>query len=774
MISQKFISSLDKFRDEVESDTIKEQSKAKSEIPLDGYFAWYNKSYTARVPKIEHKTDYNDGMLKRISNISTMKYGILPNMLHGNTVVFKLYDIPSRKETNYAILFCENIADMPDRLEKNVGSAQIIGNIAMQYYSISASLISCDGEYRTRFNKYKMALKAKAEQPEIWNELDSFVTKIVERRQWNIYASYFHGNESENNLELEKVIRSNLIPQFMLTLTWFHTIYNEYLGLTESHMNQTFKDIFFQHIKVDLEFIKELIKRYGEEELEKFRVHTSHYVNPILGSDTATRKIPLGYKMIPLNMREVQYPLNLKYKPWREHLISSKCNDLVINQIAPGFPITLDWFLIKKSSKGLFDNKSQYERLKHSELAKSILGLLYEAQRSTYFATSDFGKTHKSSEHVRQWISTKFKRLSDRIKDPIEYSIEEIIMSDITLAFPSEFVGRTFADSVQLIKKSKMYDVKIGKPFTNEGYDIFAKYMFEICYNLLAANKRLGVIHGDFHLNNATIGFLYSSENPDAKVVYDVDSTKYVFPNNGYFSCIIDFSRAMINPESYEILADPSSGFKPILDYNKFAAAEVTNILQWYLQLFPNKVKQKEELLVLFKNNFNAVFKLLTCMDLYMFTLRMGSLLQQEFPVSKKAMGLLDKINKLSETYIATEMNHLLHDESYAKVIEGREFPIASIIKKCFPEYINGAAYKKIGVVTDYYVLDNELLHSLSKYATFPDVLKYSRYLDNKGQEVDIQIVNQTRKDTLETYEKRKQHSLEHLKFLAHKYLEYT
>ena len=37
MISQKFISSLDKFRDEVESDTIKEQSKAKSEIPLDGF-----------------------------------------------------------------------------------------------------------------------------------------------------------------------------------------------------------------------------------------------------------------------------------------------------------------------------------------------------------------------------------------------------------------------------------------------------------------------------------------------------------------------------------------------------------------------------------------------------------------------------------------------------------------------------------------------------------------------------------------------------------------
>lgn len=771
-MSKKLIAESDKFQDQVKSEAAQMEAKVASQIPFDQYFKWFHDSYTAQIPNSKLPHDYNKGMLKRVFNIASMKYGVLPNMLYGNTVVFKLYDITSRKETNYATIFCEDISDLPDVLEKNLYREQIVGNIVMQHYSASPSFTSCDGEYRGRFAKYSDFIKAKMQFPEIWNEIESYVMKIIDRRQWTTFASYFHGREAENNIELERLIKSNLIPQSFLALSWFLTIYNEYLGLTESHMNTTFKEIFLANAKIDVEFIKELIKKYGEQDVEQFKVKTSHTVHPILGSKSI-RYIPLGYKMIPLNLREVQYPLKLKYKPWREHLIASKCNDLIINQIAPGFPITLDWFLIKKSHKGLFDNKSQYERLKHSELAKGILNLLHEAQRSTYFATSDFGKMKNSAEQVKQWISTKFKRLNDKISDPIDYSIEEIIMSDITLAFPSEFVGRTVADTVQLVKKSKAYDQRIGKPFYD--YDMFAKYMFEICYNLLSANKRLGVIHGDFHLNNATIGYLYSSEL-DAKVIYQLDSEhKFMFNNNGYFSCVIDFSRAFINPEEYENLIDSSvpESFKPIGDYDNFYIHETQNLLHWYLQLFPNKAKQKEELIVLFKNNFSAVFKLLTCMDIYMFTARLNALLQQqEFPVNKKCFDLLEKINRMSETYIATEINMLMKDPSRAKKILDDEFPIATIMKKCFVEYIGDNISKKSYVVTDYYILNNPMTKSISKFELFPDVLKFSKFYNKKGEVEDIQTINKIKKETRETYEKRKLHSLEHLKFLAHKYLD--
>ena len=763
---------MDKFKKQVSTEPASVKNKLLKELPFDQLFKWFADSYSEQVPNIKWPHDYAKGMLKRVSHISTMKYAILPNMLYGNTVVFKLYDVGLKKEVNYGMMFCENINDMPEQLKKNLYQSQLVGNIVLQHYSVSSSFISCDGEYRGRFNRYQDFIKAKTQFPDIWNEIDKFVVELTARRQWSIYSSYFHGKESDNNAELERVIKSDLIAHSMLALGWFHTIYTELLGLTESHMNTTYKEIFLDNAKTDLAFMKELVKRYGEENVENFRALTSHVIHPIFGTNIV-RYVPLGYKMIPLNLREVQDPLRLNYKPWREYLISNRATDLIINQIAPGFPVILDWFLIKKSSKGLFDNKSQYERLKHSELAKSILSLLHEAQRSTYFATSDLGKTYKSSDHIKQWISTKFKRLSDKIREPIDYSIEEIIMSDVTLAYPSEFVGRTFADTVNLISVSKPYDTKVGRPFSAGGYDIFAKYMFEVCYGLLTLNKKLGVLHGDFHLNNATIGHLYSSE-PNSKVVYmlDTDHT-FMFENTGYFACIIDFSRALINPESYEQLVDASlpESFRPVKDYDTFESREAGNLLNWYLQLYPNKLKQKEELTVTFKTKFAAVFKLLTCVDLFMFTARLSALMQQqEAPVGKRQLELVEKINRLSEGYIATEMNQLVKDESYGDTIMAREYPIATIIKKCFAEYINGSAFKSVGTVTDCYSLDNELKKSLCKFDLFPDVLKYSRYYDKSGKPTDVPYINKTRKDTREAFEKRKLHSLEHLKFLAHKY----
>jgi hypothetical protein len=112
----------------------------------------------------------------------------------------------------------------------------------------------------------------------------------------------------------------------------------------------------------------------------------------------------------------------------------------------------------------------------------------------------------------------------------------------------------------------------------------------------------------------------------------------------------------------------------------------------------------------------------------------------------------------------------MMDDAPYRKKILDSEFPIATIIKKCFPEYLNGDTFKHIGTVTDYYVLDNPMDSSLSKYDLFPDALKFSRYYDSNGKVHDIDAINKIKKSTRDVHEKRKLHSLEHLKFLALKY----
>jgi hypothetical protein len=776
------IASMHQFKEYIEPEYAKAAQKVIKEIPIERYHQWYLDEYAKQVPQTTlAPTKYEDGMLKRISNISVMKYLSLFDMTHSSIVIFKLNTYHLKKETNYATLFCENMNNIIPHMK----SAQMLendiihGNTVFMYANTSTSFISCDGEYKMRLVRYHDINLAKLDYPELWTDLEEYIDKIIKSRRWSIYPSYFHSKTEGKhviNTEIEQAVKNELVAKTLLIISWFHTIYNEMLSLTETHLNSTFKEILLENVNIDIEFMHQLIKKYGIEAIEKFKIQSSHTIIPIFGTGNK-RYIPLGFKMIPLNVREVQDPIRLKYKPWREFLISNRCNDFVINQISPCFSIISDWFYVRNSKKGLFDNKTQYERLKHSELARDILRALYEAQRGTYFATSGIVSTSKSSEHIKQWLSNKFKKLNEKIYEPINYSIEEIIMSDITLAFASEYVGRTYADTITIISKSRAYDTLIGKPFSDQGYDYGCKYLFEICYSLLALNSKLGVIHGDFHLNNATIGFLYKPTGTNTKVSYQIDKNHtLIFPNNGYFSCIIDFSRGMINPENADVLADPGipSSYKIIKDYDKFSANEASLLLNLYMQLFPNKSKQKEELAVLFKNNYSAVFKLLSCIDIYMFTVRLSRYLRQtNINAGKKILDLIDKINRLSEIFIATDMNHLLNDtERMSEKILAEDWPMHQIIKKCFPEYIDGKAYKNIGTIIDSYTLENELKYSLAKYDLFPEVLKYAKYYkdaSNKTTE-DIQQITNNRRQLRSDYEKKKLENLEQVKYLSIKY----
>jgi hypothetical protein len=200
----------------------------------------------------------------------------------------------------------------------------------------------------------------------------------------------------------------------------------------------------------------------------------------------------------------------------------------------------------------------------------------------------------------------------------------------------------------------------------------------------------------------------------------------------------------------------------------------MNSLMALYMQTFPNKMKQKEELIVLFKHNFEAVFRLLTCMDLYMFSIRMSRLLRQvEFPVSKRAVDLVDKINRLAETYIATDMNHLINEtEAYSKKILKEDWPILSIIKKCFSEYNDGEIYMQknnsLGEVVDVYVYDNEMKYSIAKYDTFPEFIKSAKYLDKTSKRViDIPEITERRRANREEYEQEKLDNLSMVSYIS-------
>jgi hypothetical protein len=157
-----------------------------------------------------------------------------------------------------------------------------------------------------------------------------------------------------------------------------------------------------------------------------------------------------------------------------------------------------------------------------------------------------------------------------------------------------------------------------------------------------------------------------------------------------------------------------------------------------------------------------------------MFTIRLGRLIRQiKEPAGKKATDLIDKINRMSEVYIATDMNNLLNDpEVQSAKILAAPYPIETIIKKCFLEYVNGAAYKKIGTVTDCYNINNPMKYSLSRYDTFPECVQTSKYLDDHNTLVDVKEITKLRSEGRYAYEKSIKENYETMVFLGNQYEE--
>jgi len=742
-------------------------------IPADKALQWYQNEYSKQwafdsMPNIKKTPIIKTSSSSfRMSNINTLKYTFNYNSMNQIVVVMKLYDHNLKKEANYGMLFCEFLDDIPPLRKKLYYPESIIGNIMFTFYSASPSYVSADGEYRGNFALYASILKVKKHFALLWNELDEYISKEKVKRNWALYTNYFYPDK-EKKLNIEFAVKNQLIPETILIISWFYIIFSEYNHMYMMHINPDFKSIFLNYLKEDKAFLTGVIKKHTLKKIQQFHQTTTATVSRFFKSNNVMKN---GYKMIPLNVKEVQDPLKLRYKPWREYFISAKLNDLIINSVSPTFAIILDWFYIQDSSKGLYDNQSQYDRMKHSELAKEILKNLYEAQRGTYFASENLLNINKSNGQVRKWINQKFKTLNKKITEPINYSVEELIMSDITLAFANEYVGRTFAESLNLLNSSKYLNKELGYPLEKKGYHHFAKYIFDVAYGLLCGNKRLGIIHGDLHLNNITIGSIYfTNDKINKKVVYVFDDDhQYVFPNNTYVSCIIDYSRGIILPDKFDIFRDKSLPRKQRLidDKTKFEQLEIHSLLNLYIYLFPNKKKKYDELLVIFKKHTNAVFKLLTCIDLYMFTIRLTRLLSNLKHVYEKCFKLIDDINRLAEEYIATDMNHLINEPKiYDTKINNSEYPIETIIKKIFSEYNDGYVYKKIGTINDVYILNNKLKYSVDKYKDFPDIMKYVKYKKD-NQLINSREVELKRRQNRAEYEKQKLHNLDTLTFLA-------
>ena len=684
-------------------------------------------------------TRYASGNINKVSKAWQFKstYMIDPSP---HIISFKLYDSHLRKETNYGFLFAFEI----DKIQADIFNgiygdtrAYIFGNYAFTHFNFSASLLSCDGEYRANLIRWIDLDDSKKKFSNIWQDIGEYIGSVREQRGWVTSFGHFSphiGKYDETIHDIDHIIRTEAFMLTFLSASWFIFMINQKLNRVDTHINAEYKEIFIRNFTVDLEFIDMLsIKHTKTHIINFFKVLVSFYTQ-----NSGQKKIwcNTGFKMIPLNVSENQNCFNLHYKPWREYFAINKMADLVINCIAPGVPLFGTYYYISNSKKNLYDNKTQYLRLKNSEIAQEILKSLHEAQRGTYWVTN---ANKKSDRKIKSWISNKFKKLDDKIQTPIEYATREIIMSDASLMFIVEHVGVTFSNVFVFLEQSVSFKERNGAMLTDAGYPIFAKYIFNICFTLMSLNDQLGIMHGDLHLNNATINFGALRNNTDSHIIYDTYGGRYIFPHNYVNSFLIDFSRVIFDTEKYNLLADPNlpKSHKMFDNFEDMAAVDKNELLNLYITVFPQKERMREELLVLFKRHFDAVFKLLSQLDIYMFSLRLLKLFEHvKSPMGKKMVSLVDSIYKMSERSVTYDMNQLLDDHQYSAKIMAEPSRYQMIIEKNFNEFITTLddQKKEIG---EYYNVKNEFRFNSSQYSTFPRGVRTDEY-EQDGKHFDF------------------------------------
>lgn len=634
--------------------------------------------------------------------------------------VYRIYDTKLDKSCIYSIVLYN--LDDTHKIHGNLSYM----NYTPQYINIGGSCVSKDGEYRSILNN--LFFINKISQLHINNiilDIEKYlISKQHQRKQILSFDTYYpNDNIAEQHAELEYLNNTNRIIYF--TYAWFITYYKHYMNIMEDNLNESFKIIFLKHEKEDIAFFKLLIEKYTMKEIDLLRFYFNN--NFLSSSDfyeSYYDNIKLGQKLIPLSLSDVQNPFNLMYKPWREYLININITNLVTNNITPGFPICNNYSYIKNTKKTLYDNEIQYEKLHSSGIAISIYELLNKARSYTYM---NLDKDKIIKEKINSWISNKFKTLHDKINDPIDFIKNDMIMSEVTLAMVSEYTGRTIWDVFILISKSPYYNKLVGEPLTSRGSKYFTKYIFDVCYSLLAMNEKYGIIHGDLHLNNITLhNNTYKSfsengiKNPQILYIID-DNNQYIFDTCGYYSCIIDYSRSIILPDKLSLLKDLSlpKSHEYLIDHDKFHLEQVKRLIHIY-KCYSDDKTDSETLTFIFKNKFEAVFKLLTATDVYSMVDKILKLfLSDELKKPHdKSLLMLKNIKEISNQFITIEMSKLINIKEYEQIVLKMEWPIKTIIEKCF--YENNINNYELKTIVDVFNINNNIKYSIQNSLSFP------------------------------------------------------
>jgi hypothetical protein len=671
--------------------------------------------------------------VNRLTVADVLAYHFLPEITNTLVISYKIQDTTKRHSTNTYCIAYVNIH--PKKHPLNEENPAVSTNLQIIGICTSGSISSKDGEYRstvTDWYSFQEYLQQDGKIRGFFDTLQRYLMTKMKKRKYLLAIDYFFPNDvmkTEHFFEAEMLASEQKIMLFVIS--WFNFFFTRMNSMNLGAANEEYAKMLNEYKTEDMHFLKYLFENTNPKVLATFRYLTNNNIKHTSKPDLM-QKTKLGQKMFPLNLLEIQHPFHVAFRPWKELLIAKKASQLVLNHITPGFPITGSWILISNSSDRLFDNPDQTKKIKQSGMALSIVDILKQAQVHTYVQNETaIENPTKALNRSTPWISRDFKHIFEQIQHPIDYSNEFLIMSDTSLCVFSEYVGKPLYDVMIATEKSKYYKDLVHPIFSEKGSHFFRTYMFEMIYNLYCLHSLVGVIHGDTHLSNFTLNcILYHNQvittPKKPKIAYILDPEIYIFEHNYYNLCLIDFSRSILDVERLQLIADETiPDIFPMFTNQKYLERQQeTQLLEYLLSLKPEYKENSAFLSNLLKFNFEAMFRVLSCLDIYSASEKLYNFMSRnarEHPISNSSIEFVRKILMLSDNILTTNLAFILDNKNYDSIV-AMEWPAKTIIKALFSE--NLYTNEPVSDIVSLYSYLRKESTSLSSETQFPGMLR--------------------------------------------------
>jgi len=717
----------------------------------------YKESYIEKLPSDEfgkrikklQPAHWAYSSINRNSILDTLGYYFLPDPV--NTIVIS-YKIQNTTKAKSECTYCIAYANQRGKKDMSDENPAVSPNFYIAGICPSGSIISKDGEYRSNvidwytLNHYmEKDTKIRA----FWNEISKYLIQRLKERKYLLAVDYYFPNDALKNnyfFEIELFASDQKVDFF--TVAWFNFFFSRINSLKAKSTNKVLEELLMQYKAEDEHFLQYLTKNTPTKQIQLFRYLTNNNISNTREPDIMMKN-KLGQKFYPLNLLEIQNPFDVTYRPWKEMLVSQKVTSLVVNNVTPGFAISGPWVLIANSSERLFDNPDQALKITNSTNAMRIIQVLRQAQIHTYHSMKGDKAMLAppplalSSSHGKStsWVSNDFKRIYEKIQDPIDFSKEFLIMSDITLCLFSEYVGKTIYDALYVTQASSYYKNLLQPIFSEKGAIFFKTFMFELCYNLYVLHSRAGVIHGDLHLSNITLNSIFyhnktlSFEHP--KIAYHLGDEVYILEHNYYNLCLIDFSRSILDNDRIANLSNPT--IPSIFKYHNIKHLEETQIHALHDYLIGIKPEYKEQsnyILNTIKYNYGAMFKVLSVLDLYNVSQKLLDFFSSNSDrhISASLSGMVKKMFAVADKLLTSQMDIILNNKSFDELLSS-EWPVRTAIRSLFMDKAYTQASDVNKVIAVYHYNQPETA-SMQRESSFPDLIrtpnKFS-FRDNKA-----------------------------------------